>query len=1226
MIPDGRGLQTAGNRRPESWLRWGRATRAVIGAVLWMAWSGAWAAPFQTQFEFQQPDGSRVWIRGRGDEFHAHFETLDGYTVVFDPARRAYCFAQRGTDGRLSSTGVPVHLDRPERLGLPKGLRASGEVIRAEAAERRRRWEEVMEIGRRWEELKAWQRARERSELTAAAVSAPTLGTKVGLCLLVDFEDEPATIPREEIEAFCNADDYAGFGNNGSVKKYFLDVSRGLLIYSNVVTVYVRIPNSVHPRSYYNDPTKDSGEQANELIRDAIRLLKGMPNYTTDILPALRSLTVDAQNRVVACNVFYAGDNGGVWSKGLWPHAWVLQRVGAQELWPGGAKVWFYQVSNIGNRLELGTFVHENGHLLCGFPDLYDYDYDSKGGAGVFCLMGYGAFDLNPVQVCAYLKRAAGWATVTELTASSALLATVTATPGPEFNHFYRYRKPGSSTEYFLLEARHRSGRDARLPASGVAIWHIDELGDRDNQSRTPNTRHQNFEVTLIQADNRWDLHQNVNAGDAEDLYYAGNHAAGYANEFSDHTAPAARWWDGSPSGLRVHSFSAPGPVMEFVVGNPDLAPRVVEGPRDVYAREGTQVRFTVRAVGIEPLYYQWHRDGRSIPGATQTEWVMDPVRLTDAGSYAVTVSNRFGWVTSDEAVLVVVPGMSLAEAVDATAWEWHSDGDFEWFGQSHVSYDGVDAAASGYIGHNQSSRLWTVLPGPGLLRFYWKVSSEPDRDRLQLRINGAEIATISGEVSWREENVWLRPGYQTVEWVYSKDGSGSMGEDRGWVDQVMFVLTPMAPEIRTQPVGQAVLRGQPVTLTVVAEGTPPLRYQWYRNGQPVPDATGPALAWSAMNDSLAGIWQVVVTNDYGSAVTEPVELSMTLLGSSGDNTWGQLRAPATATDIVSVAAGLWHTLALRRDGRVLAWGHNFQGQCNVPTNVVDAVAVAAGGYHSLAVLRDGTVVGWGGNGSGQARPPAGLRDVVGVAAGHWHSVAITGDGRVVTWGDGSAGQLRVPAGVRDVMAVAAGARHTLALTRDGRVWAWGDNRNAAGMWVGQAVVPPGLSNVVAVAAGAYHSLAVTRDGRVMGWGDNSRGQIQIPDGLTGAVSVSAGAEHSLILLADGSVVALGGNARGQCDRPSNEAVAWVSAGGYHSVYLLESQMELRLVRYGMRGAGFRLWVQGWPRARYVLERADRLDSPVWVPVEVVQGQAGLVRAEDPGPLPSARFYRVRER
>jgi hypothetical protein len=53
MIPDRRGLQTAGNRRPESWLRWGRATRAVIGAVLWMAWSSAWGAPFQTQFEFQ---------------------------------------------------------------------------------------------------------------------------------------------------------------------------------------------------------------------------------------------------------------------------------------------------------------------------------------------------------------------------------------------------------------------------------------------------------------------------------------------------------------------------------------------------------------------------------------------------------------------------------------------------------------------------------------------------------------------------------------------------------------------------------------------------------------------------------------------------------------------------------------------------------------------------------------------------------------------------------------------------------------------------------------------------------------------------------------------------------------------------------------------------------------------------------------------------------------------
>ena len=50
------------------------------------------------------------------------------------------------------------------------------------------------------------------------------------------------TIPQAEIVNFCNGDNYTGYGNNGSVKKYFYDNSNGLLTYSNVVTIYIRVP------------------------------------------------------------------------------------------------------------------------------------------------------------------------------------------------------------------------------------------------------------------------------------------------------------------------------------------------------------------------------------------------------------------------------------------------------------------------------------------------------------------------------------------------------------------------------------------------------------------------------------------------------------------------------------------------------------------------------------------------------------------------------------------------------------------------------------------------------------------------------------------------------------------------------------------------------------------------------------------------------------------------
>ena len=95
-------------------------------------------------------------------------------------------------------------------------------------------------------------------------------------------------------------------------------------------------------------------------------------------------------------------------------------------------------------------------------------------------------------------------------------------------------------------------------------------------------------------------------------------------------------------------------------------------------------------------------------------------------------------------------------------------------------------------------------------------------------------------------------------------------------------------------------------------------------------------------------------------------------------------------------------------------------------------VRVGAGAYHSLAVLRDGVVVAWGDNSQGQCDTPADLGDVVVVAGGVAHSLALRSDGRVVAWGADWSGQSTVPTslagGAGDALAVAAGAYHSLAL------------------------------------------------------------------------------------------------------------------------------------------------------------------------------------------------------
>ena len=122
-------------------------------------------------------------------------------------------------------------------------------------------------------------------------------------------------------------------------------------------------------------------------------------------------------------------------------------------------------------------------------------------------------------------------------------------------------------------------------------------------------------------------------------------------------------------------------------------------------------------------------------------------------------------------------------------------------------------------------------------------------------------------------------------------------------------------------------------------------------------------------------------------------------------------------------------------NGTVVGWGENtdvqglYAGQANPPSGLTNVVGLGAGGYHSLAVLRDGSVVAWGDDSEGQCEAPAGLSNVVAVAGGAAHSLALRGDGSVAAWGADWNGQCSLPASVGpNAVAVGAGAYHSLAL------------------------------------------------------------------------------------------------------------------------------------------------------------------------------------------------------
>ena len=242
---------------------------------------------------------------------------------------------------------------------------------------------------------------------------------------------------------------------------------------------------------------------------------------------------------------------------------------------------------------------------------------------------------------------------------------------------------------------------------------------------------------------------------------------------------------------------------------------------------------------------------------------------------------------------------------------------------------------------------------------------------------------------------------------------------------------------------------------------------------------------------------------------------------------------------IIAIAAGADHSLALDADGSVWAWGLNRENRLGDSTlenrsnpvrvtfpEAAQAMVISAGSSHSLAIDSDGTAWAWGrrnegqlGNGLAAARfgptrvtMPHNIR-FISIVASRGHSVAIDQHGQAWAWGegwrmdgaglgDGSSGrhfkpiQVAMPEGIT-FTDIATGFSHNLALTADGSVYAWG--RNAEGQLGDGSDSPrstpveitlPSDTRVEQIAAGAHHSVALTEDGDIWVWGENLEGQL----------------------------------------------------------------------------------------------------------------------------------------
>lgn len=405
----------------------------------------------------------------------------------------------------------------------------------------------------------------------------PATGDIVGITVVVDFADytHPNYITNlSDIDDFLNEPGYANRGNNGSVRDYFADVSCGALHYTN--TLVMQQFTAPQAYSYYVNA----------------------PFGTADLLAASVVQWLDASGfdfsgydangdgYVDAINILTEG--GFIPTKALHPHFSAGINVPVDGLMAG-----YYQMTNLGGGPMLGVFCHENGHMLCGWGDLYDapYLYGPWGNVGSLCLMKSAPAQQNPPHPNGFFKILAGWAQPVILDHAQDCTSRyagceVFQVPHPD---------PTQTEESYVVEFRRAVGRDTWALQTGLAIYHI-----------TQSPLGHPF-IELVEAD------ANGNPHDTTNLWGAPDH-----DRFSFSTTPPAIWSDGTVPTFQLGNISAPTTEMTWKFGILRTAtvaisakPTTVEpdwtltGPDD-FVREGKgSATFDVPAVGAYTV--TWH-------------------------------------------------------------------------------------------------------------------------------------------------------------------------------------------------------------------------------------------------------------------------------------------------------------------------------------------------------------------------------------------------------------------------------------------------------------------------------------------------------------------------------------------------------------------------------------------------------------------------------------------
>lgn len=263
-------------------------------------------------------------------------------------------------------------------------------------------------------------------------------------------------------------------------------------------------------------------------------------------------------------------------------------------------------------------------------------------------------------------------------------------------------------------------------------------------------------------------------------------------------------------------------------------APQIAEHPSNATVNQGGSVTFKVAATGSMPLRYQWTWNGADLAGATGSELRLANVLPDRAGVYAVRVTNDAGSVASNPATLIVRTRPTVVRQPESQM-----------------------AAVGGLV------EFVVEATGTEPLTYQWYRGGAP--------VTGATTPTLTIDgVQPSHAGSYIVRITNPLATVASRPATLNV------VDQ------PIAPGFTSHPSGAVLSAGDTATLTAVATGTSPLRYQWYLNGAALPGATRASLTLDDVTQAQAGTYWLEVSNPAGSKASNPAILEVQPSGSFG--------------------------------------------------------------------------------------------------------------------------------------------------------------------------------------------------------------------------------------------------------------------------------------------------------------------------------------------------------